>query len=554
LVGRRGAGCRATAREAEMEMSGDQAEQLDAVIIGAGFSGLYALYRLRALGLRCRVYEAGDGVGGAWYWNRYPGARCDSESYFYCYSFSEELAQEWQWTERFPAQEEIRRYLHHVADRFDMWPDIQLSTRVTSALYDESTRRWNVTTDAGDHAAARYVVTAIGSLSSANVPAIPGLDDFEGRWYHTGQWPHENVDLTGLRVGVIGTGSTGTQLIPVVAQEAGQLTVFQRTPNFSMPARNAPLDPEFVAEVKATYPELWRRSRSSPGGMPLPPPTLTFDEVDPEEAHRRYEEAWAHGGVLVLQQFKDLLTNPESNEFAANFFRDKIRSTVDDPETAEKLVPKGYPIAAKRPVLDSDYFETFNLPHVRLVDVKQTPITRITATGVDVGDEHHPLDVIIFATGYDAVSGAFAAIDIRGRHGRKLVDKWRDGPTAYLGLGIAGFPNLLTVNGPCNPALLTNVPVSIEHDVEWIADCIAHVEKGGFTAIEPTEEAEAAWVQHVADTVEGTLYLLADSWWLGANIPGKPRRFMMYVGGHDRFRARCAAIAEAGYEGFELTR
>ena len=537
-----------------MEMSAKPAEHFDAVIVGAGFSGLYALYKLRGLGLRCRLYEAGDGVGGAWYWNRYPGARCDSESYFYCYSFSEELAQEWQWTERFPAQEEIRRYLHHVADRFEMWPDIQLGTRVTSAVYDEPARRWNVTTDAGDDVEARYVVTAIGSLSSANVPAIPGLDDFEGQWYHTGQWPHEKVDLTGLRVGVIGTGSTGTQLIPVVARQAAQLTVFQRTPNFSMPARNAPLDPEFVAEVKATYPEVWRRARSSPGGMPLPPPTQTFDEVDPEEARRRYEEAWAHGGVLVLQQFKDLMTNRASNEFAADFFRDKIRKTVADPETAEKLVPKGYPIAAKRPVLDTDYFETFNLPHVRLVDVKETPITRITATGVEVGDEHHSLDVIIFATGYDAVSGAFAAIDIRGRNGVRLIDKWRDGPTAYLGLGIAGFPNLFTVNGPCNPALLTNVPVSIEHDVEWISDCIEHVEKCGFTAIEPTEEAEAAWVQHVADTVDGTLFLEADSWWLGANIPGKPRRFMMYVGGHDRFRARCAAIAEAGYEGFELTR
>ncbi|MBI5089091.1 MAG: NAD(P)/FAD-dependent oxidoreductase [Actinobacteria bacterium] len=530
------------------------ADEYDAVIVGAGFAGLYALHKLRSLGLRCRAYEAGDGVGGAWFWNRYPGARCDSESYFYCYSFSDELLQEWTWTERFPAQDEILRYLNFVADTFELRPDIQLNTRVVSAVYDDTARRWNVGTDAGDRVSARYVVSAIGSLSMANVPDIPGLDDFTGRWYHTGQWPHERVDLAGLRVGVIGTGSTGTQLIPVVAQEAAELTVFQRTPNFSMPARNAPLDPDFVAEVKATYPDLWHRARTSPGAMPLPAPTQAFDEVDEDEARRRYEEAWEGGGVLVLQQFNDLLTNPRSNEFAANFFREKIRSTVTDPAVAEALVPTGYPIAAKRPVLDTNYFETFNQPHVRLVNVKETPITRITATGIEVGDEVHELDVIIFATGYDAVTGAFASIDIRGRDGVRLVDTWADGPVAYLGLGIAGFPNLLTVNGPCNPALLTNVPVSIEHDVEWISDCIQYAEEHGITAIEPTQEAQDAWVQHVADAVEGTLFPLADSWWLGANIPGKPRRFMLYVGGHAAFRERCAEIAQAGYEGFALSR
>jgi cation diffusion facilitator CzcD-associated flavoprotein CzcO len=528
-------------------------DELDVVVIGAGFSGLYALHRLRNLGLRCRLFEAGDGVGGAWYWNRYPGARCDSESYFYCYTFDPDLAREWEWTERFPAQDEIRRYLNHVADRFHLWPDIQLSTRVTTASWDDGSQRWHVATDAGDAVSSRYVVTAIGSLSQVNVPAIPGLDDFEGRWYHTGQWPHEGVDLTGMRVGVIGTGSTGTQLIPVVAEQAAELFVFQRTPNFSMPARNAPLDPAFVAEVKATYEEIWERIRTSPGGMPLPVPTQTFDEVDREEARRRYEAAWERGGVLVLQQFKDLMTNPEANEFAAEFFREKIRATVIEATTAEALIPRGYPIAAKRPVLDNGYFETFNLPHVHLVDVKQTPITRITAGGVEIGDEHYELDVIIFATGYDAVSGAFAAIDIRGRGGRRLIDKWGEGPTAYLGLGIAGFPNLLTVNGPCSPALMTNVPAAIEHDVEWIGDCVEFMERNGFSTIEPTEHAEQAWVQHVADTVAPTLFPLADTWWSGANIPGKPRRFMMYVGGLDDFRARCAAIAEAGYEGFELT-
>jgi cation diffusion facilitator CzcD-associated flavoprotein CzcO len=532
----------------------EPSDTFDAVIIGAGFSGLYALHRLRGLGLRCRLYERADGVGGTWYWNRYPGARCDSESYFYCYSFSEGLLQEWTWTERFPSQEEILRYLDHVADRFDLRADIQLGTRVTAAAYDDSTRRWRVTTDAGDHVEARYVVSAVGTISAANVPDIAGLERFAGQWYHTGEWPHEGVDFSGKRVGVIGTGSTGMQLIPVVARQAAELTVFQRTPNFSMPARNAPLAPEFIAEVKATYPALWDAVRRSPGGMPLPVPTQSFDEVDEDEARRRYEAAWQRGGVMVLQQFNDLLTNPRSNDFAANFFRDKIREIVHDPSIAAKLMPTGYPIAAKRPVLDTDYYETFNLPHVRLVDLRDTPISEITPRGIRTGEAEHPLDMIVFATGFDAITGSFRGIDIRGRGGVRLSDKWADGPSAYLGLGIAGFPNLLTVNGPCNPAVLTNVPATIEHDVEWISDCIAHLERNRITAIEPSEDAERDWVRHTAELLEGTLYPLADSWWIGANIPGKPRVFMAYTGGLDRFRARCAEVAARGYEGFVLTR
>jgi cyclohexanone monooxygenase len=355
-------------------------------------------------------------------------------------------------------------------------------------------------------------------------------------------------------VGVIGTGSTGVQLIPVVAEQAAELTVFQRTPNFSMPARNHPLDPEFVDHIKATYPDVWERVRASPGGMPLPVPTQSFAEVDEHEARRRYEAAWEQGGVLVLQQFKDLMTNERANEFCAEFFREKIRQIVKDPVTAEKLTPKGYPIAAKRPVLDSGYFETFNRPNVHLVDVRESPIEEITPSGVRAGGIEHELDVIVFATGFDAFTGSFLRIDIRGRDGVRLGDRWADGPTAYLGLGIAGFPNLLTVNGPCNPAVLTNVPATIEHDVEWIADCVEHLERHAIDAIEPTEEAERAWVQHTADVVEGTLYLKADSWWLGANIPGKPRVFMAFAGGLNTFRARCAEIAAAGYEGFRLTK
>ena len=528
--------------------------EFDAVIIGAGFSGLYMLHRLRDLGLRCRLYEAGGGVGGTWYWNRYPGARCDSESYFYCYTFSDELLQRWEWTERFPAQDEIMRYLNFVADTFDLRPDIQLDTSVVSAVYDDGSSRWHVETDVGDRVDARYVVTAVGSISAANVPQIPGLDTFTGDWYHTGRWPHEGVDLTGKRVGVIGTGSTGMQLIPVVAEQAAHLTVFQRTPNYSMPARNAPLDPAFIAEVKATYADINARTRQSAGGMPLPAPTQSFDEVDEAEARRRYEAAWELGGVMVLQQFNDLMTSQRSNDFAAEFFRDKIREIVDDPDVAAKLLPTGYPIAAKRPVLDTNYFETFNKPHVRLVDTRQTPITEITSAGIRTGDELHEVDVIVFATGYDAFTGSFLRMDIRGRGGVRLADRWANGPTAYLGLGIAGFPNLLTVNGPCSPAVLTNVPATIEHDVEWIADCIAHLEANDITSIEPTVEAEQAWVRHVADALEGTLFPLADSWWMGANIPGKPRVFMAYTGGLNVFRERCSEVARAGYEGYELTR
>ena len=532
----------------------DGGEQLDAVVVGAGFSGLYMLHRLRQLGLRCRIFETGDGVGGTWYWNRYPGARCDSESYFYCYGFSDEIMQEWTWTERFPAQEEIQRYLEFVATRLDLWPDIQLGTRVTAAIYDDASKRWRVETSRDDVVSARYVVMAVGAISAANVPGIPGLESFRGRWYHTSQWPKEGVDLTGLRVGVIGTGSTGVQLIPVVAEQASELTVFQRTPNFSMPARNRPLDPAFMDEIKANYGEVWDRLRRHPGGMPLPQPTQSFDEVDEDEARRRYEAAWAEGGVMVLQQFNDLMTNERANEFCADFFRDKIRNTVHDPQTAEMLVPQGYPIAAKRPVLDSNYFETFNKPHVHLVDIRDTPIEAITPNGLRVAGIEHELDVIVFATGFDAFSGSFLRIDIRGRNGVRLADRWQHGPTAYLGLAIAGFPNLLTVNGPCNPAVLTNVPAAIEHDVEWIAGCIEYAEQHALTAIEPTAEAEQEWVEYTADMVHGTMYMRANSWWLGANIPGKPRVFMAFIGGLTIFRERCAEVAAAGYAGFQLTR
>jgi len=533
-----------------------RSEEIDVVVIGAGFAGVYMLHKLRGLGLRCRLFEAGEGVGGAWYWNRYPGARCDSESYFYCYSFSEEILQEWTWSEKFPAQPEIERYLNFVADRLDLRREMKFNARVTSAIYDEQALRWTVGTDAGDTASARYVVTAIGGLTptAANLPAIAGIEDFEGDWYHTGRWPAQGVDLSGKRVGIMGTGSTGIQAIPVIAEQAKELTVFQRTPAYIMPARNAPLTPDEVAHVKANYPEIWRKAKAHRGGQPYDPPTLDFKEVGEDEARRLQEEYWERGGLRVVQLFRDLYSNPASREFTETFFRDKVRQIVKDPAKAEILEPKGYPIGAKRIALDTNYYETFNLPHVHVVDVKKTPITRITPTGIRVGERDYPLDVIVFATGYDAVTGPFRAMDIRGRGGVRLADRLEDGPRAYVGMAFAGFPNLLAVSGPCNPALSTNVPVSIEHDVEWIADAIEYCERNGIKAMEPTAEAEDAWVEDTQARVAGSLFEQADSWQFGSNVPGKPRRFLLWLGGLTAFREKCAQVAEADYAGFALTR
>ncbi len=531
-------------------------DRFDAVIIGAGFAGLYMLHKLRKLGLRCRVFEAGDGVGGAWYWNRYPGARCDSESYFYCFSFSDEILQEWTWSEKFPAQPEIERYLNFVADRLDLRRDIQFNARVTAASYDEASMRWTVETDAGDQVETRYLVTAIGGLTTtaANLPAIPGIEDFKGEWYHTGHWPKEGVDLGGKRVGVLGTGSTGIQAIPVIAKQAAELTVFQRTPAYIMPARNAPLTPDYVAEIKANYPAIWAKAKAHAGGQPYDPPAYSFEEVEENEARRLQEEYWERGGLRVIQLFKDTYATPAAREFTEKFFREKVRQIVKDPAKAEILEPKGYPLGAKRIALDSNYYETFNLPHVHVVDVRKTPITRITETGIRVGETDYPLDVIVFATGYDAVTGPFRAMNIQGRGGVRLADHLADGPRAYLGMAFAGFPNLLAVSGPCNPALSTNVPVSIEHDVEWISDAIEYCEKNGIKAIEPTAEAEEDWTEETQAKATGSIFDQADSWQYGSNVPGKPRRFLLWLGGLIAFREKCAEAVKAGYKGFMLTR
>ena len=531
----------------------DAPQRFDAVIVGAGFSGMYMLHRLRELGFSCHVLEAGDGVGGTWYWNRYPGARCDSESMYYSYSFSSELEQEWNWTERYPGQPEILKYLNHVADRFDLRRDITFDTRVNAAHYDEAANEWTITTAAGDTLVATFCIMATGCLSSPNSPGITGLDTFEGATYHTGEWPHEGVDFTGKRVGIIGTGSSAIQAIPLIAEQAEHLTVFQRTPNFMVPAHNGPLDPEFERDWKAAYAEWRRKGRESFGGFPYPAGNRSALELSAEEQLEAYEEAWKIGGFRFLSTFYDLIINEDANETAAEFVRSKIAQIVKDPETAQKLMPRDYPIGTKRLALDTHYFETYNRDNVTLVDLKANPIETITPSGIRTTAGEHTFDAIVFATGFDAMTGALSKIDIRGRGDLALQEKWEAGPKAYLGLGIAGFPNLFTITGPGSPSVLSNMPVSIEQHVDWIADCLVYLRERNVAAIEATVEAEEAWVAHVNEVAGFTLFPRANSWYIGANIPGKPRVFMPYVGGVGPYRARCNEIAAKDYDGFALT-
>ena len=536
-----------------MDPGAEAGGAFDAVIVGAGLAGLYMLHRLRQVGLSARVYEAGSGVGGTWYWNRYPGARCDVESMDYSYSFSDELQQEWKWTERYASQPEILRYINHVADRFDLRRDVQLSTRVTAAAFDEATNRWAIQTDRGDRVSAQFCIMATGCLSTAQVPPFKGLETFAGRWYHTGNWPHEGVDFTGQRVGVIGTGSSAIQSIPLIARQAASLVVFQRTPNFSIPARNAPLDPEHERRLKADYAEYRRQARHSRVGFVVPTNDYSAMAAPPDVRHREYEDRWNRGGLGFTGAFSDLLIARESNDTAAEFFRAKIRAAVRDPAVAETLVPKGYPLGTKRMCVDTDYYDTFNRDNVTLVDVNATPIDAITPRGVRTRDAEYDLDSIVFATGFDAMTGALLSIDIRGRAGATLREKWGEGPRTYLGLAIAGFPNLFTVTGPGSPSVISNMIVSIEQHVDWIADCLAHLRAQGLGAIEATGDAEEAWVAHVNEVGHATLYPIANSWYMGANIPGKPRIFMPYVGGVGTYRQRCDDVAAKGYEGFTLT-
>ncbi|HUB46065.1 MAG TPA: NAD(P)/FAD-dependent oxidoreductase [Acetobacteraceae bacterium] len=527
----------------------------DAVVVGAGFSGLYMLHKLRELGLSARVIEAADGVGGTWFWNRYPGARCDSESYYYCFTFSKEILLEWDWTCRYPEQPEVLRYLNFVADKLDLWRDIQFSTRVTGAVYNEHLGKWVIGTDRGDRLTATWFITAVGCLSTAQTPDFKGRESFRGKSYHTGQWPHEGVDFTGKRVGIIGTGSTGIQAIPAIARQAAHLTVFQRTPNYTVPARDMPMPAAFKRDVKARYDEIVQKTRTSVFGMPLDFPERSALDVVPEERERIYTELWDRGGFcFMLSSFHDLITNQEANDTAADYVRRKIREIVTDPETARKLSPYNHPIGTKRPPIDTDYYETFNRGNVTLVDLREDPIEEITPDGIRTAKQHYKLDAIVYATGFDAMTGTLFGLNIRGRGGRLLQEKWSDGPHTYLGIATADFPNLFMITGPGSPSVLSNMPVSIEQHVEWIADCLAYMQSHGLDQIEPLREAEAAWDAHVAETAAATLFPQADSWYMGANIPGKPRVFFPYAGGVGPYRERCAEIAANGYEGFALSR
>jgi cation diffusion facilitator CzcD-associated flavoprotein CzcO len=541
--------------------------ELDVVIVGAGFAGLYMLHRAQELGLSAQVLEAGGGLGGTWYWNRYPGARCDVESLQYSYQFSPELQQEWEWTERYAGQPEILRYLEHVADRFALRPHIQFDTRVTEAVFDETVNRWLVRTErsakpgqtAEPHESpqtgeflARFLIMATGCLSATNQPAFEGADEFTGRSFHTGRWPHEGVDFTGQRVGVIGTGSSAVQSIPVMAQQARQLVVFQRTATFSVPAWNGPIDPEEERWVKANYPAFRAANRQSLTAIgDRRPRTDRFaSTVTPDERRVEYEARWRNGGLSFLGAFADLLIDPEANATAAEFVRGKIRTIVDDPQIAEILSPDQV-IGCKRMCVDSNYYATFNRPNVRLVDLRQSPITRIGPNGVHTTTAHHDLDCIVYATGFDAMTGALMRIDIRGRGGVALREAWAAGPQTYLGLGVAEFPNLFTITGPGSPSVLTNMIVSIEQHVDWIADCLTFLCEHGYEWIEATFEAQTAWVDHVNAIADFTLFPTCNSWYLGANIPGKTRVFMPCLG-FPPYEERCAEVARAGYEGFAL--
>jgi cation diffusion facilitator CzcD-associated flavoprotein CzcO len=530
-----------------------ESRKVDAVVVGAGIAGLYQLYKLRERGMSTRVFETGDGVGGTWYWNRYPGARCDVESLSYSYSFSSELEQEWNWTERYPTQPEILRYVNHVADRFDLRKDITFSTRVVSAVYDNSAQRWRVDTDTGEIIDAQFLIMATGCLSRSKLPEVPGLDRFQGPTYHTGHWPHEGVDFTGMRVGIIGTGSSAVQSIPVIAAQTADLTVFQRTPAYSIAALNRPLEQSEIASMKTDY-RAWREAQRTSGfGVPVEMPTQSALEVSEEERFAKYEAGWQRGTLVsILAGYTDTLTNREANDTAAEFIRRKIRERVNDPEVAETLSPRSYPFGTKRPCLDTNYYETFNKPNVHLVDLRKTPLVELTENGLRTSEQEYDFDAIVFATGFDAMTGALTAIDIRGKGGIALREKWAEGPRSYLGVAVAGFPNLFTITGPSSPSVLSNMIVSIEQHVDWITDCVAHLRERGIGAIEATTEAEDGWVAHVEEAGNATLYPTADSWYMGSNVPGKPRVFMAYIGGVGVYRQMCDEVAAKGYEGFTL--
>jgi cyclohexanone monooxygenase len=531
-----------------------EAPALDVLIVGAGFAGLYLVHRLTQLGFSAQVVEAGSDVGGTWYWNRYPGARCDVESFFYSYSFDQQLEQDWEWSERYPAQPEILAYLRHVADRFDLRRHITFDTRVVAATFDDRASRWTARTDGGEDVTARFVMLATGPLSAARTPDIAGLENFTGEVLHTAYWPEDGIDLTGKRVGIIGTGSSGIQVMPEIAGAAAATVVFQRTANFLVPSWNRPLTDDEQRDVRSHYRELREQARQSPGGLPFARATESALEVDEVERLRRYEDAWAYGSASrFVGTFRDLLTDEKANATAADYVRAKIRELVHDPETAARLCPTTHPLGTKRLPQDIAYFLAFNDPRVSLVDLTQTPIDHVAANGVVTSTELHPLDVLVFATGFDALTGAILKIDIDRTDGVRLAEHWAEGPRTYLGMGIAGFPNLFALSGPGSPSVLSNVPVSIELQVEWLSDLLVHLRDKELVRVEATRAAEEEWLALANRNAQATLYPTAASWYMGANIPGKPRVFLPFVGGVNLYRELCDDVARDGYRGFELT-
>jgi cation diffusion facilitator CzcD-associated flavoprotein CzcO len=531
----------------------DGAEAVDVVVVGAGFAGMYMLHRLRGLGVRAVVFEAGDDVGGTWYWNRYPGARVDVECINYSFSFSSDLEQDYPWAERYAPQPEILKYARHVADRFGLRPDIRFGTRVTAARYDEPSRTWRVQTDRGDDVTARYVVMATGCLSAAKLPEIPGTGDFLGRSYHTAHWPHEGADFSGLRVGLIGTGSSGVQSIPVIAGQAADLTVFQRTPAYSLPARNRPLHAGELESVQARYGEWRQAARVSGFGVPVEAPTKSIFEVTAQERNATLEKAWNSGSLTnLLSCYTDTATSQQANDLVREFIHGKIRELVKDPQTAADLCPQ-YPVGTKRPCLDTSYYDTYNRDNVHLVNLRRTPLAAVTERGIRASDREYEFDAIVYATGFDAMTGALTRVDIRGRDGVSLAGEWHAGPRTYLGIASSGFPNLFMVTGPGSPSVLSNMMISIEQHVDWVADAIAYLNESGLAAIEPTRQAQDGWVDHVNEIASYTLFPKANSWYMGANVPGKPRVFMPYAGGVGNYRVKCDEVARNGYEGFSLS-
>ena len=526
---------------------------LDVLVIGAGFAGMYMVHRLTQLGLTFQAVEAGDDVGGTWYWNRYPGARCDVLSMEYSYSFDPELEQEWEWTERYATQPEILRYANHVADRYDLRKHIRFDTRVTGMTYDESRHRWIVETDSGVTYDAHFVVTAVGCLSAPKPPEIAGLEDFTGDVYFTSSWPREGVDFTGRRVGVIGTGSSGVQSIPIIAEQAARLTVFQRTANFSLPARNADLAPEYVADYKARYGEFRQRALNARTGILVERGLESALEASPEDRQARFDACWDLGLFACLSaSHTDIMTDERANATVAEYVRGKIAERVTDPQVADDLMPRDFPYGTKRVCLDTGYYETYNRDNVELVNLRREPLVTVTSGGIRTNAREIPLDAIVFATGFDAITGPLTRLGIRGRGGLALADKWADGPRAYLGLQSAGFPNLFTITGPGSPSVVSNVMVSIEQHVDWIARALADLTARGVEVIEAREDAENAWVEHVNELANETLYPKAASWFMGANVPGKARVFMPYLGGVPVYREKCDTVMADGYDGFVL--